>query len=169
MSSRGEEHRMSKCTSMMRLRLSVIQRIPRRSPLPICLLLSIFRQATRVDDAKKAFEWPAATLNPAKLCYAVHRLALSKGGYSMYTHTPALSVTESDSKGSWNVNTSRGTIRAKKVVHTTNAYASALLPELSGLVTPTKGKRDRVLGMIPQSINSYFLHKRSNSLSLPQD
>lgn len=57
----------------------------------------------------------------------------------MYTHTPAVSVTESDVKGSWMVNTSRGSIRARKVVHTTNAYASALLPELAGLVTPTKG------------------------------
>lgn len=68
-------------------------------------------------------------------------MALEKGGYSIYTHTPALSVTESsESEASWVVNTSRGSITAGKVVHATNAYASALLPELKGMITPTKGE-----------------------------
>ncbi|KAJ9101219.1 hypothetical protein QFC21_003438 [Naganishia friedmannii] len=97
--------------------------------------------ATRVVDAVKAFEWPAATLNPAKLCYAVHHLCLQKGGYSIFTHTPALSVTAStDFEGSWIVNTPRGSIRSRKIVHATNAYASAILPEMEGLITPTKAQ-----------------------------
>lgn len=95
-----------------------------------------------MGDATKAFEWPAATLNPAKLCYAVHRMSLEKGGYSIFTHTPALSVTEStEAKGRWTVNTSRGSITATKVVHATNAYASALLPEMNGIIVPTKGEQ----------------------------
>ena len=108
------------------------------------MLLVFLIQTTRVGAAQKAFEWPAATLNPAKLCYAVHRLALEQGGYNVYTHTPAVSVTESEVEESWKVNTSRGSIRARKVIHATNAYVSALLPELKGLVTPTKGTRSPI-------------------------
>jgi glycine/D-amino acid oxidase-like deaminating enzyme len=73
-------------------------------------------------------------------------MSLEKGGYSIFTHTPALSVTESaDSNGSWTVNTPRGSIVAAKVVHATNAYASALLPEMKSLITPTKGELFRHL------------------------
>jgi glycine/D-amino acid oxidase-like deaminating enzyme len=68
-------------------------------------------------------------------------MSLEKGGYSIFTHTPALSVTESTgSSGTWTVNTSRGSITATKVIHATNAYASALLPEMKGMITPTKGE-----------------------------
>lgn len=94
-------------------------------------------QATGLPATLAAFRWRAATLNPAKLCYAVHRLSLAQGGYSIYTHAPVTTVSEVG--GVSMVETPRGSIRAKQVVFATNAYTSALLPEMKGLISPMRG------------------------------
>lgn len=56
-------------------------------------------------------------------------------GLNLQTWTPATSI--SGSAHQWTVHTDRGSITTSKVVHTTNAYAGFLLPEVRGAIHPT--------------------------------
>ena len=49
-----------------------------------------------------------------------------------------MSVSERDSDGWITVNTNRGVVRARAVIHTTNRWASHLLPEFEKLILPMK-------------------------------
>ena len=94
-----------------------------------------------MKSAVAAHRWPAATLNPAKLTLAIHTLNQSLGGYSLYAFAPVHSVEHSDDEAHWTVMTSRGSVKASKVVFATNAYSQALLPEMKDLIVPTRGMR----------------------------
>lgn len=66
--------------------------------------------------------------------------SLVSDGLNLQAHTPVLEVIQTDGPGgSWKVVTPRGSIVAKKVVHTTNAYASHLLPEYAETIVPVRG------------------------------
>ena len=95
-------------------------------------------QATRVGDTKNSYGWQAATLNPAQLTLSIHNENKSLGGYELYAWTPVHNVSDADD-GKWNVQTSRGSVAADKVIYATNAYSQALIPELEGLITPMRG------------------------------
>jgi glycine/D-amino acid oxidase-like deaminating enzyme len=61
-------------------------------------------------------------------------------GVNLQTNTPVTAVSSApDSNGFWTATTPRGSIRAKKVVLSTNGYTSALLPQYSGVIVPNKG------------------------------
>jgi len=49
-----------------------------------------------------------------------------------------MSVSERDSDGWITVNTNRGVVRTRAVVHTTNRWVSHLLPEFEKLILPMK-------------------------------
>ena len=98
---------------------------------------SVGSQISRIASSRSSFAWPAASLNPAKLCLAIHAMSLQLG-LQLVTHTPVYSVTSSDE--AWSVNTSRGAIISPKVVHCTNAYSGALLDEVKPFVTPVRGE-----------------------------
>ncbi|OWZ66298.1 hypothetical protein AYX14_02526 [Cryptococcus neoformans] len=102
------------------------------------------KKVARSPRAIAAYQWPAASLNPSKLCYAVHRVNLSLGA-KLFTWTPVTNVTEassSDEDGAykWKVETSRGSIVTKKVVYATNGYTSLILPEMDGLIVSHKAQ-----------------------------
>jgi glycine/D-amino acid oxidase-like deaminating enzyme len=62
--------------------------------------------------------------------------AISKG-VNLQTETQVQSILEVDgSEGFWIVRTDRGDVRTKKVILTTNAYTSALLPEYKDKIIP---------------------------------
>jgi glycine/D-amino acid oxidase-like deaminating enzyme len=67
------------------------------------------------------------------------RIVLEKGHLNLQAHTPVTSVSERDSDGWIVVNTDRGVVRTRAVVHTTNRWASHLLPEFEKLILPVKG------------------------------
>lgn len=50
-----------------------------------------------------------------------------------------MNVSSRDSDGLLTVETGRGTVRTKIVIHTTNRWASHLLPEFGKLILPVKG------------------------------
>lgn len=61
-------------------------------------------------------------------------------GLNLQAHTTVSSVSQSEDKDyPWIVRSSKGEIRAKKVVHATNAYASSILPEYKNAITPVRG------------------------------
>ena len=80
---------------------------------------------------------------PAKLVRVLYELACEttpRVAVSAHTRTPVIAINAIAGSG-WSVETSRGTISCRNVVHTTNAYVSHLLPHLSGTdgVVPTRG------------------------------
>jgi glycine/D-amino acid oxidase-like deaminating enzyme len=98
------------------------------------------RRVTRVEEAVAAYEWPAGSSHPAKLAQWLLSSVIVKGA-KLWTHCPAIEVVKSLRSGySWDVRTPRGIISTQKVLHSTNAYAAALLPRLSGYITPNRAQ-----------------------------
>lgn len=71
---------------------------------------------------------------PYKFVHALLRIVLDAGNLNLQAHTPAQAVSERDTQGWITVTTDRGSIRTRAVVHTTNRWASHLLPEFSKLI-----------------------------------
>jgi glycine/D-amino acid oxidase-like deaminating enzyme len=101
------------------------------------------KMKTRVPMALCAYEWPAASNHPAKLCHWILSDFIRKGG-KLWTHCPAKSILEhtaSTSSGMrWDISTPRGVVSAQTVIHCTNAYAAFLLPELANTITPRRAQ-----------------------------
>ncbi|KZT60161.1 DAO-domain-containing protein [Calocera cornea HHB12733] len=72
---------------------------------------------------------------------------------SLYTHTPVTSITSGTLPWNvWALETPRGSVMAKVIVHCTNAYVSHLLPHLSGPdgVVPTRGQVIATRAAVPR-------------------
>ncbi|KAI8713945.1 DAO domain-containing protein [Fusarium sp. LHS14.1] len=96
---------------------------------------------TRVPGALCAYEWPAASNHPGKLCQWILSDVIRRGG-KLWTHCPATKILKHQGSAGmrWDVSTPRGVISVKSVIHCTNAYAASLLPELAGVVTPRRAQ-----------------------------
>lgn len=95
---------------------------------------------TRVAGAVAAYEWPAGSIHPAKLAQWLLRRCVD-AGVGLWTYCPVIGVERgADEGGGWRVKTPRGDVEAEKVVHCTNAYAAALLPQLEAFVTPNRAQ-----------------------------
>lgn len=98
------------------------------------------KQRTGIAATVSAYEWPAGSSHPAKLAQWLLGQSIDKGA-KLYTHCPAIKVTESNSaKTSWDIETARGGITAQVVVHCTNAFVGHLLPQLAPYVTPNRAQ-----------------------------
>ncbi|KAF4540726.1 uncharacterized protein LTHEOB_668 [Lasiodiplodia theobromae] len=119
---------------------------------------------TRIPTALSAYEWPAASNHPAKLCQWILNDAISKG-CRLWTHCPATKVVKHQGPAEtglrWDVHTPRGIISAKTVIHCTNAYAAALLPELADFVTPRQAQAQSFVPTPSISGGSIFNHTMS--------
>jgi len=99
----------------------------------------------RVSSAKGAFvQKHAASVWPYKLVsWMLEQLLpsnnLESPSFNLQTNTPVTRIQKTDS-GSWIVHTDRGMIATKKVLLTTNAYTSYLLPEFRDLIVPVRGE-----------------------------
>src|SRR6478609_1584384 len=81
-----------------------------------------------------AVTYTAGALWPYRLVTSVWNDLLKRfSGLSINTHTPVEKVSH-NSDGSYTVTTPRGVIKAKHVIHTTNAHAAQLLPPVRGCV-----------------------------------
>lgn len=94
-------------------------------------------EKTGVRNVIAAYEWPAASIHPAKLAQWLLSNVLEQG-CKLWTHCPATAVTQG--KGAkWDIHTPRGIISSQKVVHCTNVYAGFLIPQLSpNFLTPIR-------------------------------
>ncbi|KAI0171608.1 FAD dependent oxidoreductase-domain-containing protein [Pestalotiopsis sp. NC0098] len=92
-----------------------------------------------VHGAKGGVTLTAGVLWPYRVVTSVFSGLLSQYSerLSIETNTPVTSIThEGDT---YAVQTARGTIRAKKVVHCTNGYLGHLVPGIRGLIYPLRG------------------------------
>lgn len=99
---------------------------------------------SRINNAVSVFSWDAASLYPWKLVAHVITTCLSKG-LNLQTWTPVNSVSLSGVSQNWVVSTERGSIATPTIVHATNAYASALLPEFRNIIQPTPHMCNKVV------------------------
>lgn len=115
----------------------------------VCLLsVGIFEtyanRITKISGVKGAhcaFSFTAAHVWPRKM---VHQLLakLLEQDYKLnvQANTPVASVSDViDETGRWTIQTPRGAIKARKVVHATNGYTSQVLPEYARGITPIRG------------------------------
>ena len=103
------------------------------------------RRRTRVEGTVAAYEWPAGSSHPAKLCQWLLKTVVEQGA-KLWTHCPALELKDTAGR-KWDVSTPRGVVTADKVVHCTNGYSAALLPQLKSFVTPNKAQAH---ALVPQ-------------------
>lgn len=88
----------------------------------------------------------------------------------MQTHTPVLSV-QPDEKRGFAVETDRGIVYAKQIVHASNAYVAGLLPEYERNIIPCKGicthieMPEQNRSTAPLFTNSYALWNDDNTSS----
>lgn len=91
-----------------------------------------------MKGALAASSFTAGTLWPSKFILGLLRKLLATGRVNLQTHTPVLSV-QADEKQGFAVETERGTIFARRVVHASNGYVSGVLPEYERNIIPCKG------------------------------
>lgn len=93
-----------------------------------------------VKDVKASATYEAASLDPYKLILGLLQRVLEIGKHvNMQTNTPVTAVREDTVNEVWIVDTPRGSIKAQKIVHASNAYVSTLLPEYAKSVIPCRG------------------------------
>ncbi|KAJ4177601.1 hypothetical protein NW755_013755 [Fusarium falciforme] len=86
-----------------------------------------------------AISIPAASMWPYKWVTGVLGPLIDEGRINVQTHTPVTSIVDFKEDGYATVKTNRGEIRAKNVVHATNAWLGHLLPELRPFISPVRG------------------------------
>ncbi|PWY73572.1 FAD dependent oxidoreductase superfamily [Aspergillus heteromorphus CBS 117.55] len=98
-----------------------------------------------VKGALACFSQRTGRLWPYKFVMHLLEQVLS-AGVNLQTNTPVTKVSEApDTDGRWTVTTDRGSIRAKWVVFSTNAYTSALVPEYKHSIIPVRGFCSRIV------------------------
>ncbi|KAF9881470.1 FAD dependent oxidoreductase [Colletotrichum karsti] len=96
-------------------------------------------QLSGVKGAKGCLSYSAGHLFPYKMIIGLLSKALA-AGVNLQTNTPVTSVTDApDAEAYLTLMTSRGPIRAKKIVYATNGYTSSILPEFSEKIVPVRG------------------------------
>ncbi|KAK7000892.1 FAD dependent oxidoreductase-domain-containing protein [Favolaschia claudopus] len=83
----------------------------------------------------------AGAAHPCRLVTGVLSRLLERHpkNFHLFTQTPCLSVTSEGDHSFYSVSTSRGTVRARHVIHATNAWVSHLLPQMRKRVVPARG------------------------------
>ena len=110
----------------------------------------------RIPNAKgAAIQAKAASLWPYKFVSWILERLLSSGFLNLQTNTPVTSLQKVDD--SWIIHTPRGMLGTKKILLTTNAYTSHLLPKFSDLIVPVRGEMSSLVppkSMKPASVTN---------------
>ncbi|WWC86544.1 uncharacterized protein L201_001421 [Kwoniella dendrophila CBS 6074] len=97
---------------------------------------------SRLKGAKAVYAWDASNLHPWKIVAHINKRSLDLG-LNLQTWTPVTRIT--GSSNNWKIHTDRGEINTPVVIHATNAYAGALLPETKGAIRPCPHMCNKVL------------------------
>ncbi|KAJ4299485.1 hypothetical protein N0V90_004730 [Kalmusia sp. IMI 367209] len=114
----------------------------------------------RVSDlAVGAIGMPAATMWPYKMVAGLLEKFVKENGLSIQTNTIVKSVTEGPSDDLATVKTTRGNIKAKHIVHATNAFLGHLVTEIRPYISPVRANIQRQLPrpISHQLTRSYWL------------
>jgi glycine/D-amino acid oxidase-like deaminating enzyme len=101
--------------------------------------LIIYPKISGVRGAKACFTFTAGSLWPKKMVQQLLE-KLIESGLLVHAHTRVDKVSpQRDVEGYWSIQTSRGSLRARKIVFCTNAYTPALLPRYRNKIVPVRG------------------------------
>ena len=89
-------------------------------------------------EVRGAVSYEAGSLSAYKFVIGVLRLCLNLG-LELFTNTPVLKLDRGED-GIWNVETSRGIVKARKVVLATNGYTGFLCNKFQGSIVPLRGQ-----------------------------
>ncbi|KZP00147.1 FAD dependent oxidoreductase [Calocera viscosa TUFC12733] len=109
---------------------------------PLKLVTKLFNFAKTTATSSWSYLNPFSWFRPAPRYFM-----------SLYTHTPVTSITSGTLPWNvWALETPKGSVMAKVIVHCTNAYVSHLLPHLSGPdgVVPTRGQVVATRAAVPR-------------------
>lgn len=116
-----------------------------RSPLcPGAFLTSRPLQRWNIKNSSGAVEHDAGAIWPYRLMMGIYERLLRShpSRLAIEANTPVIQVKyspDTDRRYPYEVTTSRGVVRARKVIHCTNGHASHLLPGLAGRIYPFRG------------------------------
>ena len=110
---------------------------------------------------------PACSFWPYKLVCGLLKVALSKG-LNLQTNTYVKSVSSQPLRDGFSeVETSRGIIKARKILFATNGYTSAISPIYENIIVPYKGICSQTVvkdqDVVPNLSNTYNLHNTSGN------
>lgn len=87
-------------------------------------------------------EYEAGSISAYRFAIGVLKLCLARG-LNLQTQTPATKITrlpEAGSEHQWLIETTSGSIRARRVVLATNGYTAYIHPRFHGIIVPTRGQ-----------------------------
>lgn len=82
---------------------------------------------------------PAASVWPYKMITGMLAPMIRSGKLNVQTNTPVHAISDHDGADYATLHTSRGDVRARKIVHATNGWMGHLLPELRPFISPVRG------------------------------
>ena len=101
------------------------------------------KEKTGIHQTISAYEWPAGSNHPGKLCQWILSDVIKKGA-RLWTHCPVVKISKHCGAPStgfrWDSHTPRGIVAAETIIHCTNAYTAFLLPQLKSFITPEKAQ-----------------------------
>lgn len=113
-----------------------------------------------MKGVKGCFAYAAGHLSPYALILHLLEAAIAEG-VNVQTHTAVTAVIKaaSDCGARWKVTTSRGEVGTDTVIHASNGYAAALVPEVKDRIVPARGICCRIVPKVPTrwATNSYML------------
>ncbi|KAI1108502.1 FAD dependent oxidoreductase [Nemania sp. NC0429] len=128
--------------------------------------------AERISGARGAvalYAFSSAVIWPYKM--VMHLLeAAVEAGINLQTHTMVHAVSpEADSEGYWTLNTTRGAVKARRIVFASNGYTGGLLAEYADAISPSRGtcarvKATAVGGPLPQLSSCGVVVKSPNTM-----
>ena len=123
------------------------------------------------EECVGAISYEAGSLSAYKFVIGVLKMALKKG-LELFTNTPATKV-EKGEDGIWCVQTSRGVVRAKRVVLATNGYTAFLCEKFQGKIVPLRGQitahrpgKNQPIGGLPTTYS--FIYKNGYEYMIPR-
>ncbi|TGZ83697.1 DAO-domain-containing protein [Ascodesmis nigricans] len=96
------------------------------------------RDVLRTPTAKGAVVFEAAKLWPYKLVEAILERAVKEQGLNLQTETLVEAIRRKRNR--WEVQTSRGTVLAERVIVAANAHTGHILPQFRGWIYPVRGQ-----------------------------
>ena len=93
-------------------------------------------KVTSIKGAKAAFSSPACSLWPYKFVSQLLARLAERGALNLQTNTPVLKVVADGDIDASAVHTTRGSIKAKKVVFATKAYTGGIAPASKDKIVP---------------------------------
>ena len=104
---------------------------------------------------------PACSLWPYKFVSQLLSRLVDRKAVNLQTNTQVTRISKNDTNGTSIVYTSRGPIKARKIVFATNGYTAGILPEYSERIIPVKGTASHIRPakpIYPHLRNTYNIH-----------